>query len=161
MTRRRAQCLVSACLAGFPCRYDGKTKTCEAIAKLYKMGLALPVCPESLSGLPVPREPTEKRGERYFSRSGRDVTENILRGAEKAFQKAVQSGLRVAILKSRSPSCGAGEIYDGSFNGATRPGNGAFAQKLLDAGFAVYTEENTPSEIFDLANYIGGTDRGA
>ncbi|MBD5607976.1 MAG: DUF523 domain-containing protein [Desulfovibrio sp.] len=159
MSERQAKCLVSACLAGFPCRYDGKTKTCDAIAKLYKLGLARPICPESLSGLAVPREPTEKRGEKYFSRSGKDVTENILRGAEKAFQKADQSDLRVAILKGRSPSCGVGEIYDGSFTGATRPGNGAFAQKLLDAGFSVYTEENIPDAILELATSIDDNDQ--
>ena len=142
--------LVSACLAGFPCSYDGKAKPCAEIVELYKAGLAQIVCPESLSGLPVPREPTEKRGDKYYSRSGRDVTANILAGAEKALNKALNSGCRKAILKSRSPSCGICRIYDGTFTGNLTEGNGAFAAKLLEIGFEVYTEESPPEEIYRM-----------
>lgn len=139
--------IASGCLAGLKCRYDGKSKPCEAIVELYKNGAAIPVCPETLSGMTAPREPCEKRGERFICANGMDMTEFFREGAEKAMQIALQSGCKKAILKTRSPSCGLGQIYDGSFSKQLCAGNGIFAQKLLDAGFEVFTEENLPDEV--------------
>lgn len=133
--------VVSACLAGFACRYDGSAKPCPAIVALYQSGRAIPVCPESLSGLPAPRPPCEQTLTGVICQNGRDVTKEFELGAARALQKAQKSGCKKAILKARSPSCGIGQVYDGSFTGALRPGNGIFAQKLLDAGWQVMDED--------------------
>lgn len=142
-----AQYVVSACLAGFACRYDGKSKPCPSVARLCRCGLAEAVCPESLAELPRPRPPCEQKGGRVLSRDGRDLTEDFERGAMLALQKALSCGARRAILKSRSPSCGVGLIRDGSFSGGTCPGYGVWARKLLEAGFELFTEENLPPEL--------------
>lgn len=137
--------VVSACLAGYKCRYDGESKPCQPVMELCKAGLALPVCPERLSGLPAPREPSEiLPNGNVVSKSGMDLSAAFDRGAEKALQKALESGCRKAILKCRSPSCGFGEIYDGSFSGRLRAGNGKWTDRLLAHGFEIWTEENLP-----------------
>lgn len=138
--------LVSACLAGIPCRFDGKAKPRPEVVELYRKGLARLVCPESLSGLPRPRQPCENKDGRFVTPDGVDVTAEIEKGAEKALRVAQESGCRTAILKSRSPSCGFGRIYDGSFTKTLRPGDGAFARKLIDAGFELFDEENLPAD---------------
>lgn len=137
--------LASACLLGFACRYDGGTNPCHRLVELYKQGLVIPVCPESLSGLPVPRPPCEIFQGRVISKTGEDVTDAFTRGAEQALAQAQASGCRKAVLKARSPSCGIGRIYDGSFTKNLVPGNGLFAQKLLAAGWEVIDEENFSS----------------
>lgn len=142
--------VVSGCLAGLKCRYDGESNPCAFAIDLVKSGRAITVCPESLSGLPVPREPCEKKGDRVFSRDGRDVSAEFEKGAEIALRKAIASGARKAILKARSPSCGIGAIYDGSFQKKLAPGNGVFAEKLLAAGFLVYDEDNLPDMPKDI-----------
>lgn len=132
--------LVSACLAGIPCRFDGASKPHLAIGRLYQSGKAALICPESLSGLPVPREPCEQRAGRIISRDGKDVTEAFQKGADLAFAKAMASGCKKAILKANSPSCGVGQVYDGSFTKTLVAGNGIFAGMLLEAGFEVWDE---------------------
>lgn len=139
--------IVSACLAGFKCRFDGASKPCAEIVRLYQEGGAEPVCPESMSGLKSPRPPVEWRNGRAIDRTGADKTAFFEKGAEKALQKALASGCRRAIVKSRSPSCGLKRIYDGSFTHTLCDGNGIWTQKLLDNGFEVYTEESLPEEI--------------
>lgn len=135
--------IVSACLAGFPCRFDGSAKPCPAVVALYETGRAVPICPESLTGLPVPREPCEQRCGRVVSRDGNDRTEAFQKGAELAFAKAIASGCRKAILKANSPSCGVGKIYDGTFSKTLVEGNGIFAEMLLAAGFSVRDEKSS------------------
>lgn len=137
--------VVSACLAGRKCRYDGGSRPCGAVISLVEEGRALPVCPESLSGLPVPREPCEQKQGRVVSRNGEDVSQEFELGASRAFEIAVASGVRKAILKARSPSCGVGKIYDGSFGKRLVAGNGLFAARLIVAGFEVRDEDNLPS----------------
>lgn len=134
--------VVSACLAGRKCRYDGGSSPCGVVISLVEEGRALPVCPESLSGLPVPREPCEQKQGRVISRDGEDVSQEFEQGASRAFEIAVASGARKAILKARSPSCGVGQIYDGSFSKRLVAGNGLFAARLLAAGFEVTDEDN-------------------
>ncbi len=140
--------VVSACLAGFSCRYDGKANTVESIRRLYERGLALPVCPECLGGLPVPRVPCELDGDRVVSRDGADCTENFRRGAFTALLYARMYGARLAVLKAKSPSCGVGLVYDGTFTRTLKPGSGIFAQMLLDGNFIVCTEKDSILEKF-------------
>lgn len=139
--------IVSACLAGQNCKYNGGSNPCGEVLELYRQGLALPVCPETLAGLKQPREPAERQGKSIVSRCGADLTRKFAEGAERALAIAKASGVKRAILKSRSPSCGYGSIYDGSFTGCICNGNGIWAQKLLDSGFKLFTEESLPDEI--------------
>lgn len=133
--------LVSACLAGYPCRYDGKSKPVPEIVRLVEEGKAIPFCPEVEGGLPTPRVPAEIQGERVVTRDGRDVTDAYRKGAEKALDLMEKEGLSQAVLKAKSPSCGFGEIYDGSFSGKTIPGDGMTARVLKAAGKHVLTED--------------------
>lgn len=137
--------VVSACLAGFHCKYDGGSNPCPEIVELFQKGLAIPVCPETLAALPSPRAPSEiLPNGKVASKNGEDLSAAFERGAAFALDLALKSGCRKAILKSRSPSCGCGQIYDGTFTGNLRPGNGKWTEKLLDAGFEIWTEENWP-----------------
>ena len=100
--------LVSACLLGCACRYDGQSKPHPLAQELAKRGLAVPVCPEQLGGLPTPRNPSERRGERVVMNDGREVTAEYRRGAEEALRLARLYGCTAAVLKEKSPSCGCG-----------------------------------------------------
>lgn len=139
--------VVSACLAGFKCRFDGESRPCAEVVKLYQEGKALPLCPESLSGLKVPRAPVEWQNGQAINRDGEDKTEYFEKGAQKALEKALASGCKKAIVKSKSPSCGYGKIFDGSFSHKLCDGNGLWTQKLIENGFEIYTEENLPEDI--------------
>ena len=113
--------IVSRCLAGAPCRYDGGNNLVPAIRALVEAGEAVAVCPEELGGLPTPRVPCERQPDgRVLDRTGANVTEAFVRGAERAMAICRARGCTAAILKARSPSCGCGAIYDGSFTGARR-----------------------------------------
>jgi len=138
--------LVSACLAGRSCRYDGSATPHPVVLGLVAQGLAVPVCPEVLGGLDVPRDPVELREGRALCRSGRDVTAEFHTGAHKALAIAREKGCLRAILKARSPSCGCGRIYDGGFRGVLVPGDGVFATLLKARGFAVCSELELPEE---------------
>ena len=134
--------LVSACLAGVPCRMDGQSKPVPAIRELVERGEAVLVCPEVLGGLPTPRAPSERQPDgRVVNCQGRDVTAEFRLGAERALALCLERGCGCAILKARSPSCGKGEIYDGSFTKTRVPGNGVCAELLLAQGIPVLTEE--------------------
>ena len=132
--------LISACLLGVQCRYDGGSKPVMPTVALMEQYHLIPICPEQLGGLPTPREPSERRADTVVSRSGADVTAQFRRGAEQALHLARIFGCKKAVLKERSPSCGAGEIYDGSFTGARVPGDGVTAQLLKANGIAVFGE---------------------
>ncbi len=139
--------LVSACLCGVHCRYDGKAKPDEEIMALLREGKAIPVCPEQLGGLPVPRPPAEimegdgadvlNGSARVCNRLGQDVTQAFVLGAEETLNIARLSGAHKAILKANSPSCGVDVIYDGSFSGKTRIGDGVAAALLRNNGITV------------------------
>jgi uncharacterized protein YbbK (DUF523 family) len=133
--------IVSACLAGLQCRYDGAGKPNEKIIHLVAEGKAVPVCPEQLGGLPTPRLPAEIRDGRVYRKDGVDVTVEFQRGAREAFKLAKLVGARNAVLKAKSPSCGCGKIYDGSFRGVLVEGDGLFAQLCMNDGMMVRTEE--------------------
>ena len=134
--------LVSACLLGEPCRYDGESKPCDDVLALKDKYNLVSVCPERLGGLPTPRVPSEIVGVRVLMRDGRDVTENYRLGAMRTLEIVKENGCTVAILKARSPSCGKGEVYDGTFRGTLISGDGITAQMLSDFGICVYTEED-------------------
>ena len=132
--------LVSACLLGAACRYDGQSKAYPLVDELCRCHQVVPVCPEQLGGLPTPRTPSERQGDRVMTKEGGDVTEQYLRGAEEAVRLAQKLGCTVALLKERSPSCGSGEIYDGTFTGTLTGGYGTAAEALRNAGIRVIGE---------------------
>ena len=136
--------LVSACLLGIACKYSGGDNACPALLQaLQQSGHTLiPVCPEVYGGLPTPRPPAERCGDRVLTEAGADVTAQYRRGAEAALQLARLYGCRAAILKANSPSCGHGTIYDGTFSGKKIPGSGVAAELLEQNGIAVYTDED-------------------
>ena len=133
---------VSACLLGAPVRYDGGTKPCPEVLELAEKVEVVRVCPETASGLPVPRPPAEQRDGRVFLSDGRDVTAEFELGARRALEAARRFGCRCAILKERSPSCGSSAVYDGSFSGRVVPGAGVAAALLMENGVRVFSEEN-------------------
>ena len=134
--------LVSACLLGECCRYDGKGKKNDGICRLAENPqlCLIPVCPEQLGGLPTPRPPAERVGDRVRNSRGEDVTAAFERGARRTLEIALQNGCTTAVLKERSPSCGSGEIYDGSFSGRLTAGDGITAQLLKENGITVFGE---------------------
>ena len=134
--------LISACLLGLACRYDGQSKPLDRalLDALMARWQLVPVCPEQLGGLATPRPPSERQGARVVSRTGADVTEQYRRGAEQACDVCRLFGCGTALLKARSPSCGSGEVYDGSFTGTLTPGDGVTAQALKAQGVRVYVE---------------------
>lgn len=132
--------LVSACLLGAACKYSGGDNLCPQVAAMAQDHALISVCPEQLGGLPTPRTPAERQGDRVVTKDGRDVTEAYLRGAQEALKLAKLFGCDTAILKARSPSCGARAIYDGSFTGTVVPGDGVTAELLQASGIRVLTE---------------------
>ena len=132
--------LISACLLGCRCRYDGASKPLPQIAALAERHTLVPVCPEQLGGLPTPRPPSERRGDRVVTRAGGDVTAQYRRGAEEALRLCRLLGCEAALLKERSPSCGSREIYDGTFTGTLTEGDGVTAELLRAQGIPVYGE---------------------
>lgn len=132
--------LVSACLLGARCRYDGSCAAHPLAGKLAERHQLVPVCPEQLGGLPTPRPPAELRDGRAAARDGTDVTEGFRRGAEEALALCRLLGCEAALLKERSPSCGRGVIYDGSFSGTLTAGDGVTAALLEENGIPVYGE---------------------
>jgi uncharacterized protein YbbK (DUF523 family) len=144
--------LVSACLAGVNCRYDGKNAKFKEIEKLVKDGKAIAICPEVITGLSIPRDSceilvTDDGEKKVISRNNIDFTEAYKRGAQKTLNIVKAIGIHTAILKARSPSCGCGQVYDGKFSGTLINGNGITVELLLDNGIRVFTEENY-KEIF-------------
>ena len=143
--------LVSACLAGLPVRYNGKARPNGKIMKMVADGKALPVCPEQLGGLPIPRPPQEIRGgdgaavlgrkAKVFNCNGENVTKQFIKGANETLKMVQTLGVREVIFASRSPSCGCGKIYDGSFTGKLREGDGVTTALLKRNGIKVVTEE--------------------
>lgn len=132
--------LISKCLAGCCCRWDGDTNLVPEIKALVDQGLAVAVCPEVLGGLPTPREPSEIQGTSVVSKTGRDVTENFRIGAERALSIYLENNCSFAVLKAKSPSCGKGLVHNGLFDGGLVTGNGVTAQLFLDHGIKVFTE---------------------
>lgn len=134
--------LVSACLLGVKCRYDGKSKPNKAVLALAQNEALIPVCPEQLGGRPTPRNAVEILKGKVVEPDGNDHTEEFKRGAEEVLKLAKITGCKKAILKSKSPSCGFGKIYDGTFSGTLTDGNGITAQLLYENGIEIINENN-------------------
>ena len=132
--------LISACLLGGACRYDGRSKPHPGAAELAKRHQLIPVCPEQLGGLPTPRKPSERQGDHVRMADGTDVTAPYRRGAGETLRLCRAMGCEGAVLKERSPSCGSGRIYDGTFTGALTDGWGVAAELLRRSGVPVYGE---------------------
>ena len=142
--------LMSACLMGVNCRYDGGGKTLAALPQLMERYHVIPVCGEVMGGMTTPRIPSERMKDRVIDREGNDVTANFRRGAEEVLHLAQLYGAKKALLKERSPSCGYGKIYDGTFSGILIEGNGVTAQLLAEHGVEVFGE----SKISELCSKI-------
>ena len=137
--------LISACLLGVECKYSGGSNALpeETLEKLRTRYRLIPVCPETAGGLPTPRDPSERLGERVVSCRGADVTAQFKKGAEAALTLARRYGCTTALMKEHSPSCGSGLIYDGSFLGKLVKGDGCAAELLKAAGVSVVGENMT------------------
>ena len=135
-----AKIIVSACLLGQDCRYDGKNCLNEEILKLLDKHTLIPICPEQMGGLPTPRQPGEIVGDKVISKIGDDITEQYNKGANMALRIAKMNNCKYALLKSKSPSCGKGQIYDGSFTGKMTDGDGKTTSLLIENGIKVYSD---------------------
>ena len=137
--------LISSCMLGISSRYDGASKQVfseEILAALAEKYQLVPFCPEIYGGLPTPRVPSERVGNRVMMKDGRDVTENYARGAKEALRLCKVLGIGKALLKERSPSCGINGIYDGSFSGTLTSGMGVAAELLSENGIEVFGESS-------------------
>lgn len=135
--------LISSCLLGNNCKYDGGNNRLPdaVLAALREKYTLVPVCPEFSGGLPTPREPSERVGEKVLSISSRDVTAQYSRGAEIAAALYRRYDCSAALMKAHSPSCGRDEIYDGTFSGTVTARDGTAVERLRTLGAAVYTEK--------------------
>jgi uncharacterized protein YbbK (DUF523 family) len=134
--------LCSACLLGINCRYDGKVIPNGKVIKLAQKEGFIPVCPEQLGGLSTPREPAEQRGEKVITISGTDVTRNFTEGAKQVLILAQLYGIKEAIFKQESPSCGCGRVYDGTFSNKLVKGDGVTTILLKKNNIKVISEED-------------------
>lgn len=144
--------LVSGCLLGIKCRYDGKSKPNKKVIELFKKGRLIPVCPEQLGGQPTPRPLTEISGgdgldvllgkAKVIEKNGKDVTEHFIRGAKKVLRLAKLLDIKEAIFKAKSPSCGCSSIFDGTFSDKLVEGDGVTTALLKQKGIKVKTEED-------------------
>ncbi len=141
---------MSACLLGVNCRYSGDGKLLEGVERLMEIAEIIPVCPEILGGLTTPRVPAERVGDKVIARDGTDVTAQYHRGAKESLYLAKLFGAKFALMKERSPSCGYGVIYDGSFSGSFKPGNGTASELLSENGIKIYGESRFEELINDI-----------
>jgi len=132
--------LISSCLLGIRCRYDGGRKALDRLDELMEKHVLIPVCPEVVGGLPTPRVPAERIGDKVITKDGRDVTAEYEKGAQEALKLAQMTGCTHALLKERSPSCGCGTIYDGNFSGGLCRGDGVCGELLKKHGIEVLGE---------------------
>ena len=136
--------LVSACLLGENCKYNGGNNRNERVLRFVAGHEVIPVCPEVLGGLPCPRKPVEWVGERVLTRDGDDCTENFRVGVAKALDIIADKQVDLAILQSRSPTCGVKQIYDGTFSGTRIDGQGALVRALKEKGIRLMDAEDVP-----------------
>ncbi len=133
--------LISACFLGIACRYDGKSKEYSFVQELAEKYTLIPICPEQLGGLKTPRFPAEIQAGKVCTIQGKDCTKEFIQGAVASVAIAKLTDAKVALMKSNSPSCGCGEVYDGTFQKKLLQGNGITSQAFLDEGIRVFTEK--------------------
>lgn len=151
--------LISACLLGAKVKYNGSSNYCTLLAKYKNCGLFIPICPECLGQLTIPRLPAEITGSdgsdvlngtaKVYDNAGYNVTENFIKGAEAALEVARRKQIKFAVLKARSPSCSTGKIYNGNFNGTLMNGDGVTSALLKQNGITVYTELDLTEELLN------------
>ena len=141
--------LVSACLMGLYCRYDGKSNYLESIKALQKRYILLYICPECEGGLSTPRLPSEIKDGKVINSNNFDNTEYFIKGAKHALEIAKKYGIKKALWKAKSPSCGKGKVYDGTFTHTLVDGNGITASLLLENGIEVFTEDELERLIYE------------
>ena len=136
--------IVSACLLGENCKYNGGNNRNERVLRYVEGHEVITVCPEMLRGEPCPRKPVEWVGERVLTKDGDDCTENFRLGVQKAMDIIGDKHIDLAILQSRSPTCGVKQIYDGTFSGVRIDGLGALARALHERGIPLMDAEDVP-----------------
>lgn len=146
--------LISACLAGINCKYSGGNNLNPELRDLVNSGKAVPVCPEQLGGLITPRTPAEiikdsEENIKVITKTGTDVTKEYILGAERALAIAKTLNIKTAVLQSRSPSCGCGYIYDGTFTKHLIVGNGITAELFIKNGIKVFSDETYLKQSFN------------
>lgn len=134
--------MVSKCLMGENCRYKGDNCFNARVMELKDKHMLIPVCPEVMGGLPTPRAPGERVGDKVIANTGKDVTKEYTLGAQMALQIAKENGVELCIFKAKSPSCGCGIIYDGTFTGKLIEGDGVTTELFKKNGFKVITEQD-------------------
>lgn len=137
--------LVSACLLGENCKYNGGNNRNERVLRYVAGHEIIPVCPEMLGGLPCPRKPVEWVGDRVLTKDGDDCTANFCLGVQRAMDVIADRHIDLAILQSRSPTCGVKQIYDGTFSGVRIDGQGALARALKERGIPLMDAEDVPA----------------
>ena len=142
--------LISACLYGEKCRYDGGNNLISKLDEIKKICNLIPVCPEVTGGLSTPRNPSEIIGEKVIMNDGTDVTSGYKKGAEFALETALENGCEIALMKAKSPSCGSEKIYDGTFTRTLTDGDGIAVRLLKENGIKVFDE----TQIKELLEYI-------
>lgn len=147
--------VVSACLTGELCKYDGNSNFNERVASLVHDGFGKVVCPEVLGGLPIPRIPCEIQGDKVINKDGEDKTTEYVNGAMTVLELCNKYGIKNAILKEKSPSCGKNQVYDGTFTGTVIEGSGVTAALLKENGIKVYSEKDEP--IYDAIIVAAGS----
>ena len=139
---KREKILISACLVGLNCKYDGGNNETPKLMELMKEYDFIPVCPEQLGGLKTPRPGAERKEDKVITKDGTDVTKEYQKGAEEVLRLAKKLGVKKAILKSRSPSCGYGEIGDGTFTHHMTEGDGVTTELLKKNGIEIIPSDN-------------------
>lgn len=142
--------LISACLTGINCKYDGHNNYHEIAKKLLDHNLAIPVCPEELGGLPTPRIPSEIVKNKVINKQHIDVTNEFQKGAQSTLEKAKLHNIKIAILQKRSPSCGVHQIYDGTFTNSLMSGEGFTTKLLRENGIKVITIDEYITDYYKL-----------
>ena len=136
--------IVSACLLGKNCKYNGGNNYCPKVAKFVEGHSVIPVCPELEAGLGCPRVPMEIVNGVLINKEGKVVDDAVRGAVESILQRVEGESIDCAILKSRSPTCGVKQIYDGTFSGKLVSGSGMFAKALQDRGYRVIDSEEIP-----------------
>lgn len=141
--------MISACLMGVNCRYDGRSKPLsgDLISRLMEKHILIPVCPEQLGGLPTPRADTQRIGDEVLGKDGESFTKEYYAGAEEALRLAKRLGADAAVLADRSPSCGSRWIHDGTFSGVVISGEGIAAQLFRENGIKVFDEAEAEAQL--------------
>lgn len=146
MEENKKVILVSACLIGENCKYNGGNNLSETVLKYIDGATVIPFCPEVAGGLPVPRLPSEIKDGVVITSNGKSVDKEFRKGAQIGVELAIKKGVTLAILQPRSPSCGVNRIYNGNFEGKLITGSGVFAEALSKAGIEVWEPENLITE---------------